>query len=131
VNEHVNLSKPIVLSGVTEKFDGHGRTLGWPTANIDCDPDIPDGVYLGTASLDKYTNHPASIFVGTPTTMGRVKRRVEVWLMDVENNDYYGKMLECSLLHFVRPNETFASEQQLREKLQDDEKYARWWFALK
>lgn len=123
-----NLPSPLYITGYTEKFSGHGRTLGWPTANIKTTYALPDGVYLGWVTLNKYINHPATIFIGIPTTMGQTEHRVEAWLIDIEDKDYYGELLTCELVHYVRRNKTFSTKEKLKQALTNDETYARKWF---
>lgn len=116
------------LSGEIEKFQGYGRKLGYPTANIRCDTLQKDGVYFGYADLGEFRSHPALIFVGTPTTVGDVVRRVEAHLLDIPDKDYYGKILHLDLDYFHRKNETFETIAELKEAMHDDEKQARAWF---
>ncbi|HEY5152461.1 MAG TPA: riboflavin kinase, partial [Candidatus Saccharimonadales bacterium] len=95
--------KPVRLDGIVTRFKGNGRKLGYPTANLTTGTDLADGVYFGFADLDRWTNQPAIIFIGTPTTMGDKIRRVEVHLFDIPDVDYYGRRLSASLRHYHRP----------------------------
>ena len=116
------------LSGEIEKFQGYGRELGYPTANIRNDTLQKDGVYFGYADMGDFHNHPALIFVGTPTTVGDIVRRVEAHLLDIPDKDYYGKTLHLDLDYFHRKNETFETIAELKEAMHEDEKQARAWF---
>ncbi len=120
---------PTRLTGMVKRYKGNGRKFGYPTANIDVDTKLPDGVYFGFASLASYKHHPALIFVGTPTTVGDTERRVETHLLDIVDQDYYDEQLEVSLEQFHRPNQTFDSIDKLLEIMQDDDAVAREWFA--
>ncbi len=60
--------------------------------------------------------------------MQQKEHRVEAWLLDIEDKDYYGELLTCELVHYVRPNETFSSKEKLKQALANDEIYARKWF---
>ena len=121
--------KPVRLDGIVTRFKGNGRKLGYPTANLTTGTDLADGVYFGFADLDRWTNQPAIIFIGTPTTMGDKIRRVEVHLFDIPDVDYYGRRLSASLRHYHRPNLTFAGVEQLLEAMRADETAARQWLA--
>jgi len=118
---------PAKLGGVVTRYEGNGRRLGYPTANIDVQTDLADGVYFGHASLGDYVDQPALLFVGTPTTMGSQRRRVEAHLLDVENRDYYGERLDAVFEHFHRPNERFESVEALLAAMRSDEHAGRKW----
>lgn len=118
------------LSGVVTTFQGNGRKLGYPTANLKTKISLQDGVYFGFADLGKYTHHPALIFVGQPITVGDAERRVEAHLLDVADKDYYGQTLRLQISHFHRPNQLFASVDELVVAMKSDEASARRWFDL-
>lgn len=116
------------LDGMVTPFAGNGRKLGYPTANIAARIDLKDGVYFGYANLDRYIEQPALIFIGTPTTVGDEARRVEAHLLDIADKDYYGQVMQLDLKHFHRPNETFASIDELVSVMKNDEAVGRAWF---
>lgn len=120
---------PAKLSGTVTRFQGDGRRLGYPTANLTTSTDLKDGVYFGFADLAKWNNRPAVIFIGTPDTMGDTARRVEAYLLDIPDKDYYDLALELSIDHFHRANRKFPSVEELKIAMQDDEAMARRWFA--
>jgi FAD synthase len=121
---------PVQLSGTITRFKGDGRRLGYPTANLTTQTDLKDGVYFGFADLAQWSNHPAVIFVGTPTTMGEKSRRVEAHLLDIPDTDYYDRPLNLDIRHYHRANQTFAGMEQLSEAMRADEAAARQWFAV-
>lgn len=116
------------LTGQTQAYKGHGRKLGYPTANVDIMTPLADGVYFGYADLADYTHHPALIFIGTPTTIGDTDRRVEAHLLDISDKDYYDQTIKLSVEHFHRANKTFDSIDQLKKVMKDDEAAGREWF---
>ncbi len=117
------------IIGKVERFAGNGRKLGYPTANLSVSTNLSDGVYFGFANLTQYANHPALIFVGTPTTMGDKVRRIEAYLLDITDKDYYGEKLELKIEHFHRPNQTFKNVQELKTAMKQDEIAGRRWFS--
>lgn len=123
-----NISKPALVTGTVIRFKGNGRKLGYPTANIAVDTSLADGVYFGFADLKTYHNHPALIFIGTPTTVGDHIRRVEAHLLDIHDQDYYGLPLSLKVAHFHRPSQNFASIDLLLAAMKTDEETARAWF---
>lgn len=116
------------IQGIVTPFKGNGRKLGYPTANLAIATALDDGVYLGYADLAEYTHQPAIIFVGTPTTVGDTVRRVEAYLLDVVDRDYYGQEMTLSIVAFHRAHETFASVDVLLKAMHGDELAAREWF---
>jgi riboflavin kinase/FMN adenylyltransferase len=121
--------KPVTLKGQVTRFRGNGRQLGYPTANIRSDTHLAEGVYFGFADLSDYTNQPALIFVGVPTTLGDTERRVEVHLLDIPDVDYYDQTLGVRIDHFHRANKRFDSVEELITVMHVDEAQARAWFA--
>jgi hypothetical protein len=70
-----------------------GRTLGTPTANLQCnDQLIPaDGIYAGRCIVDSRT-YPAAVSIGDMPTFGGNVRQIEAHLLDFEG-DLYGQSL--------------------------------------
>jgi riboflavin kinase / FMN adenylyltransferase len=119
----------VILKGKVTAFKGNGRKLGYPTANIRVAAVARDGVYAGKAWLDGFENHPAMVFIGTPTTVGDTERRVEAHLLDIPDKDYYGKDLRIELEYYLRPNKTFGSLEELVKAMKEDESAVRRWYA--
>lgn len=117
------------VTGTVKKFKGNGRKLGYPTANLAIETDLQDGVYFGHADLAEFQDNPALIFVGVPTTMGDKVRRVEVHLLDIPDQDYYGEELSASIEKFHRKNQTFDSIEALLQFMHKDEATARAYFS--
>ena len=120
----------VELTGAVTRYKGNGRKLGYPTANIKTPTDLEDGVYFGFADLADFENHPAVIFIGVPTTMGDRDRRIEAYLLDVPDRDYYDQELRLVVQHYHRSNETFNNIDDLKEVMREDEATARLWFGL-
>lgn len=120
---------PRKIEGTTMTFDGDGRKLGYPTANLRLKTDLKDGVYFGYSDLAEFRNQPSLIFIGTPTTMGSHERRVEAYLLDIPDEDHYDQTLKLNILYYHRANKTFSSIEELKEAISEDEKTARKWFA--
>jgi riboflavin kinase/FMN adenylyltransferase len=123
------MSFPVTLSGVVTRYKGNGRQLGYPTANISSNTDLQDGVYFGYADLADYTNQPALIFIGVPTTMGDTVRRVEAYLLDIPDQDYYGQIITIRIQYFHRHNKTFETLEALIVAMHADEAAARDWHS--
>jgi riboflavin kinase/FMN adenylyltransferase len=110
------------LSGEVVRGQGDGKRLGFPTANVypvhRCLP--PFGVYVATAD-----GRPGVANLGlAPTLQQLTVPRLEVHLFDT-SEDLYGKRLDVTLHHFLRPEKTFTSEGELRAQIAVDVESAR------
>ena len=121
--------KTAYIKGIVTPFQGNGRKLGYPTANLRIETDLKDGVYFGFADLNEHVHQPALIFIGTPTTLHDHERRVEAYLLDIPDVDYYGDEINLEILHFHRQNQTFGGISELQTVMKNDELEARRWFA--
>lgn len=114
------------LSGEVVKGKQLGRTIGFPTANIQIEEDykkIPkNGVYIVKTFIDN-----AAIFgmmnIGFNPTVNGQKQTIEVNLFDFDA-DIYGQKLEISLLEYIREEQKFGSLDLLKEQLNQDKKTA-------
>lgn len=114
------LSQPFFFVGAVTHGRHVGRSLGFPTANVEipCDKLAPVGVYSGLVEADGET-YGAIVNVGNTPTYGVETQRVEAHLVDF-NGDLYGKTVKISLLKYLRPIRKFDSEQALKQQLQRD-----------
>ncbi len=115
------LGRPYAVLGPVVAGRKLGRTLGFPTANIDTDgfqlP--PDGVYAGRVRCG-HEVFRGMINLGVRPTVSREARRIlEVHLLDFAG-DLYGRELEVEFLRFLRPEQKFASLDDLRVQIARD-----------
>ena len=110
------------LSGKIVKGKQLGRTIGFPTANIEIEEDyklIPKtGVYAVKALIDQKEIFGMMNIGFNPTVNGQ-KQTIEVNLFDFDA-DIYDKEIEVSLLHFLREEQKFGSIDLLKEQLNQD-----------
>lgn len=103
------LARDYALDGVVVHGDHRGRDLGYPTANlhVEADPVIPaDGVYAGLVhALDEVM--PAAISIGTNPQFAGAERRIEAYVIDRTGLDLYGRTIEVTFRHYLRPQATF------------------------
>ncbi len=110
------------VEGLVVAGDRRGRTLGFPTANLDVPSELVlprDGVYAGSV-----LGRRAAVSIGTNPHYGDVERRVEVFLLDFEG-DLYGKRLVVELWERLRDQARFGSEAELVAAIADDVERAR------
>lgn len=134
------MKNTIRVAGVVKKHLGRGKTLGFPTANIEIENDIEDGIYVG---LTRIHNSPLSpltlrgergelpslIFIGAAQTFGESQRRAEVYILDFAG-ELYGQEIEVELIRKIRDNIKFDAQDDLVEQMKQDEAVAREYFGL-
>ena len=111
------------FSGTVKKGSDRGKSLGFPTANINPPQDLEDGLYVGLAN-----DYPSLIFVGANVTFGESDRRAEIYLLDF-NENIYGHEIEIETIKKLREPIKFKSAEELVEQMQADEKVAREFFS--
>jgi len=115
------LGRPYVLEGSVVAGDGLGRTLGFPTANIQpcCRQVIPgDGVYA-VWTLWHGERLRGACSVGDRPTVGGLDRRIEVHLLD-RTADLYGERLEVEFVARLRGQQRFPRVEDLVAQMQKD-----------
>jgi riboflavin kinase/FMN adenylyltransferase len=131
------LGRPYSLVGQVVEGQQLGRTIGFPTANLKLPTEkfLPrQGVYCVWVYLSKPTDSSASghlaqalpgvMNLGHRPTVGGIQQTVEVHLLDW-SGDLYGQTLTVSLAEFLRPEQKFASLEELKAQIQSDSTTAR------
>ena len=116
------------LTGVVEKGDQRGRTLGWPTANIATGARLlpSDGIYAGLATLPSGARKRAAISIGTKPTFGANARTVEAFLLDHKAPfDDYGWTLTLEFTRWLRGQTRFDGVDALLEQMARDTQRTR------
>ncbi|MFO1459934.1 MAG: bifunctional riboflavin kinase/FAD synthetase [Verrucomicrobiota bacterium] len=123
------LGRPYAVSGRVMAGNQLGRTLGFPTANLDISglelP--PNGVYAAWVQrIAQEQEYPAVLNLGTrPTvTQDREELRFEVHLLDFEG-DLYGEELEVAFVGLIRGEKRFPNTAGLRVQIAEDIATAR------
>jgi riboflavin kinase / FMN adenylyltransferase len=114
------LGRPYELVGPVVKGHQRGRTIGMPTANLDCgDQLVPaDGVYAGRCEVGGRV-YPVALSVGTMPTFGANARQVEAHLVGFEG-DLYGRTLGVEVLDWLREQRKFGGIDALKAQLAED-----------
>lgn len=97
------------LSGTVVRGDRRGRELGYPTINLQWDPELivpSDGVYAGFV-LHAGERLAAAISVGSNPQFEGVGRRVEAFILQGTHWDLYGIDVEIEFTQFLRPQLVF------------------------
>jgi riboflavin kinase / FMN adenylyltransferase len=120
------LGRPFALAGEVVRGDQRGRTIGFPTANVEVPGSrlLPaNGVYAGIATVGD-ARYAAVTNIGTRPTFDGEGVTVEVHLLDVDL-DLYGEHLSVSFLHRLRGERRFDGLDALREQIALDASTAR------
>ena len=115
------LARPYHVRGVVIMGDQRGRTIGFPTANLDVWPEqlLPtNGVYATYAWVGGQ-RHAAATNVGVRPTINGGNVTVEAHLLDF-NGDLYGQALKLEFIHHIRPEMKFTGLDALKAQIQAD-----------
>ncbi len=119
------LGRPHTLEGDVVRGDQRGRTIGFPTANVQTDQLLPaDGVYAALAELPDGRRLPAAVNVGQRPTFAGFDRRVEAHVMVGNGAELtvgeYGWPIRLAMMAFVRDQHKFESIDALKAQLVRD-----------
>jgi len=119
------LGRPFDLDGMVVKGDGRGRSIGFPTANVDTHGELlpASGVYAVRVRIrDRW--HGGAANIGTKPTFGGSAVTVEVHLLDW-SGDLYGQEVRVEFLERLRAERRFASVSELTAQIRRDVEEAR------
>lgn len=117
----VALGRPHRVEGIVIRGDQRGRGLGYPTANLSTPryAAIPaDGVYA-CRFVHRGRELAAAVSVGTNPTFSGRERRVEAFVLDLEE-DFYGEQVALDFVERLRGMERFDTADQLVAQMHDD-----------
>ena len=121
------LGTPYSLTGRVVHGLKLGRTLGYPTANIQVTEEyklIPkDGVYAVYSYIDGRKVYGMMSIGKNPTIEGK-GASIEVYFFDFDGN-LYDQKLTIEFVQYLREEQKFATIDLLKKQLQDDETAAR------
>ena len=115
------LGRNHLLAGTVVAGDQRGRTLGFPTANLEVDSQLllpGDGIYATWAIIDG-KRHQAATSIGVRPTFDLTQRLVEVFVMDF-SEDLYGKTVGVEFIAKVRDQEKFDGLDALIKQINRD-----------
>jgi riboflavin kinase / FMN adenylyltransferase len=97
-----------------------GRTIGFPTANIqsltECLP--PDGVYATRVVLEE-GSYPSITNIGMRPTFAEPERTIEAHIFNF-TRDIYGREVKLEIAERIRPERKFDSAQALAAQISSD-----------
>ena len=129
--DHANrfLGSPFRIRGVVTHGEKRGRTLGFPTANLEPDPDYVcpgNGVYATRVTIEETgESRCAATNVGVrPTFDSGLGLLIEPYLLDFDG-DLYGRTLTVAFVSRLRGEQRFDSTDALVEQMHRDVGLAR------
>ena len=129
------LGHPYGVVGRVVTGHGRGRTLGYPTANLELDPQQlppPEGVYLAEAVVlgaEPERPWPALAVYSRRPTFGSGEPAFEVFLLDFRG-DLYSQRLRVLLIQRLRGIIRFPGPAELQAQIEEDFQQARRYFGL-
>lgn len=119
------LGRPFSNQGTVVQGDQRGRTIGFPTANLQVERTLAvpaDGVYAAVVFF-LGSRHRAMVNVGVRPTFD-AGRSLEVHVFDFDG-DLYGETLEVCWRARLRDEQRFSGVDALVAQLQEDAKHAQ------
>lgn len=128
------LSRPFIVDGTIIQGEQRGRTIGFPTANLDFGDYVRPrfGVYAVEIRLSgeneearagdkrgKTPWYPAIANTGKRPTVGGEAARLEVHIFNFER-DIYGEEVEVAFRSFIRPETKFENFYALKAQIAKD-----------
>lgn len=114
------------VEGLVVSGDGRGRTLGFPTANLEIPADsaVPGrGVYAAYAVL-RSGRAAAAVNIGTAPTFTSAdlgtSLRLEAFLIDHDEPDLYGQPMRIEFVARLRDEKRFGSSDELVRQIDAD-----------
>lgn len=120
VSVNTMLTRPYAITGKVVHNRAIGRTLGFPTANVDSGAQLlpKDGVYAGALLLDGRL-YAAVTNVGCNPTVDGTERTLETHVLDA-SLELYGKTVTVLFLQMLREERRFPSKQALTDQIRID-----------
>ena len=121
--ERVNclIGSPFSLRGKVIPGASRGLKLGFPTANLEIDPEqaLPaEGVYATWAYIDDQTYESMTNIGRRPTFDGQ-RSTIEVYILGYQGN-LYGRELKIDIIERLRGEKQFDTVEALRQQINED-----------
>ena len=120
------LTRPFAIRGLVQHGDKLGRTIGFPTANLDIGSYLRPryGIYAVTGHLPDGRVLQGAANMGVRPTFTPPKELLEPHFFDFAE-DLYGQEIEVAFHHFLRSEEKFDSLDALVDQMKLDCERAR------
>lgn len=114
------LNRVHIITGSVVSGDERGRSLGYPTINIDVQEGLipANGIYSSIIEIDS-RHYPAATYIGRRPTFGDPSFRVEAHIIGFSGNLYHQR-ISVGFLNFIRPDAEFENSKQLAHAIAND-----------
>ncbi len=115
------LTRPFTIEGVVQHGDKLGRTIGYPTANVDMGKYLRPayGIYAVTGRLSDGRVLKGAANLGIRPTFDPPKELLEPYFFDFAD-DLYGQTIEVALIEYLRPEAKFDGLDALTAQMERD-----------
>ena len=115
------LTRPFAIEGVVQHGDKLGRTIGYPTANLDMGPYLRPayGIYAVRGRLPDGRVLDGAANLGIRPTFEPSKELLEPYFFDF-TGDLYGQRIEVELIEFLRAEARFDGLDALTAQMERD-----------
>jgi len=123
---HDMLGRYFSLEGRVISGTGRGVELGFPTANLDIDPEraLPaDGIYATWTYIENQ-RYQSVTNIGKRPTFGESEQTVEVYILNFQGN-LYRHELKIDIIKRLRREQRFDTIEELKKQIEEDIKQAR------
>ncbi|RWU13067.1 bifunctional riboflavin kinase/FAD synthetase [Pseudidiomarina gelatinasegens] len=120
------LGRPYAFEGRVVHGEKKGRTIGFPTANIQLKRlhSPLQGVFAVTVETADGNKHAGVANVGRRPTLNGERMQLEVHIFDY-TGDLYGRQLKVIPTQFIRGEQKFADFAQLKQQIEADAEKAK------
>jgi riboflavin kinase/FMN adenylyltransferase len=114
------LGRPFEMTGEIVQGEGRGRSLDFPTANLESENELPPqrGVYV-TEAVVLSARYGAVTNVGVRPTFGGQRLTIESHLLDVDE-EMVGERMDLRFLARLRDEKRFANATELADQIARD-----------
>jgi riboflavin kinase/FMN adenylyltransferase len=115
------LTRPFAIRGTVQHGDKLGRSIGFPTANLDIGEYLRPryGIYAVTGHLPDGRTVKGAANMGIRPSFDPPKELLEPYFFDF-SGDLYGQEIEVAFRHFLRPEAKFDSIKALTAQMERD-----------
>lgn len=121
------LGRSFHLEGVVIKGEGRGKKIGFPTANIQVQPDLivpQNGVYVTRTRYQNMTYQSVTNIGHNPTFKDGHQINIETNIFDFDT-DIYGEKLEIEFIRKIRDERKFPTVNDLIDQIRADVETSR------
>jgi len=118
------------IEGKVIKGKSRGKSIGFPTANIQTNNEIvPSGVFITSVTINAKT-FPSLTNVGINPTFDRHEANIESYIINFDKN-LYGEKIKVNFLKKIRDEIKFSTPEELSAQIKKDLEVAKVYFDLK